>query len=83
MPEVGSIVEVRGATWAVTDVRGQGISRSPADESRGSRQHVVSLQSLEEDRMGEELSVIWELEIGQTVLPDQGLPDIINADFLR
>lgn len=80
LPEVGSIVEVRGATWAVTDVRGQGISRSPADESRGSRQHVVSLQSLEEDRMGEELSVIWELEVGQTVLPDQGLPDIINAD---
>lgn len=80
LPEVGSIVEVRGATWAVTDVRGQGISRSPADESRGNRQHVVSLQSLEEDRMGEELSVIWELEVGQTVLPDQGLPDIINAD---
>lgn len=70
LPEVGSIVEVRGATWAVTDVRGQGISRSPADESRGNRQHVVSLQSLEEDRMGEELSVIWELEVGQTVLPD-------------
>lgn len=80
LPEVGSIVEVRGATWAVTDVRGQGISRSPADESRGNQQHVVSLQSLEEDRMGEELSVIWELEVGQTVLPDQGLPDIINAD---
>lgn len=24
LPEVGSIVEVRGATWAVTDVRGAG-----------------------------------------------------------
>ncbi|MFC5222051.1 DISARM system SNF2-like helicase DrmD [Bifidobacterium leontopitheci] len=80
LPEVGNIVEVRGATWAVTDVTEQGLSRSPADESRSGKQHVVSLQSLEEDRMGEELSVIWELEIGQTVIPSRGLPDVINAD---
>lgn len=62
LPEVGNVVEVRGATWAVTDVQEQGISRSPADESHGRKQHVISLQSLEEDRMGDELSVIWELE---------------------
>ena len=76
LPEVGSVVEVRGSTWAVTDVRAQGLSRSPADEGRSGLQHVVSLQSLEEDRMGEELSVIWELEVGQAVIPDQGLPDV-------
>lgn len=67
LPEVGNVVEVRGATWAVTDVQEQGISRSPADESHGRKQHVISLQSLEEDRMGDELSVIWELEVGQSV----------------
>ena len=80
LPEVGNIVEVRGATWAVTNVSEQGLSRSPADESRSGKQHVVSLQSLEEDRLGEELSVIWELEIGQTVIPSRGLPDVISAD---
>lgn len=80
LPEVGSVVEVRGSTWAVTDVRAQGLSRSPADEGRSGLQHVVSLQSLEEDRMGEELSVIWELEVGQAVIPDQGLPDVINVN---
>lgn len=80
LPEVGSIVEVRGTTWAVTSVAEQGLSRSPADETRGCKQHVVSLQSLEEDRMGEELSVIWELEVGQTVIPSRGLPDVISAD---
>lgn len=78
LPEVGNVVEVRGATWAVTDVQEQGISRSPADESHGRKQHVISLQSLEEDRMGDELSVIWELEVGQSVVPDRGLPHIIN-----
>ena len=80
LPEVGNIVEVRGATWAVTNVSEQGLSRSPADESRSGKQHVISLQSLEEDRLGEELSVIWELEIGQTVIPSRGLPDVISAD---
>jgi superfamily II DNA or RNA helicase len=73
-------VEVRGATWAVTDVRDQGLQRSPADEAKAETQHVVSLQSLEEDRMGEELAVVWELEVGHTVVPDRGLPESISAD---
>ena len=80
LPEPGRVVEVRGATWAVADVRDQGLPRSPADEGRAQTQHVVTLQSLEEDRLGQELSVIWELEVGQTVVPDQGLPETINAD---
>jgi superfamily II DNA or RNA helicase len=41
---------------------------------------VVSLQSLAEDRLGEELAVVWELEVGHTVAPDQGLPETIAAD---
>ena len=47
LPEVGSVVEERGATWTVTDVAEQGLVRSPADEGRPGRQHVVSLQSIE------------------------------------
>ncbi|MGV1007205.1 MAG: DISARM system SNF2-like helicase DrmD [Dermatophilaceae bacterium] len=80
LPEPGRVVEVRGATWAVADVRPQGLLRSPADEGRPGAQHVVTLQSLEEDRLGEDLTVIWELEVGHTVVPDQGLPEAISAD---
>ncbi|HIV57446.1 MAG TPA: DISARM system SNF2-like helicase DrmD [Candidatus Stackebrandtia faecavium] len=80
LPEPGQVVNVRGATWAVTDVREQGLSRSPADESEAGLTHVVSLQSLEEDRRGKELSVIWELEVGHSVAPDQGIPETITAD---
>ena len=61
----------------------QGLSRSPADEATASPpvlQHEVNLQSLDEDRMGEELRVIWELEVGHTVLPDQGLPEEITPE---
>ncbi|MDN5747755.1 MAG: DISARM system SNF2-like helicase DrmD [Pseudonocardia sp.] len=79
-PESGQIVNVRGSTWAVADVRRQGLPRSPADEGTAGLAHVVSLQSLEEDRLGEELAVVWELEVGHTVAPDQGLPDVVTAD---
>lgn len=73
-------MEVRGATWAVTDVQEQGLTRSPADETIAGLQHVVTLQALGEDNLGDELRVIWELEVGQTLAPDQGLPEKINAE---
>ena len=80
LPTPGRVVEVRGSTWAVTDVVAQGLLRSPADESVAGRQHVVALQSLDEDRLGEELRVIWELEVGHTLAPDRGLPVAIQAE---
>ena len=79
-PEQGQIVNVRGASWAVTDVHAQGLPRSPADEGEPGLTHVVELQSLEEDRLGQELAVVWELEVGHTVAPDQGLPETISPD---
>lgn len=78
LPEVGQIAAVRGSTWAVTEVTTQGLLRSPADESAPELQHLVSLQSLDEDRLGEETTVIWELEVGNTVIPDQGLPEALT-----
>ena len=80
LPEQGQIVNVRGATWAVADVRAQGLPRSPADEAEAGLTHVVRLQSLEEDRLGQELVVVWELEVGQTIAPDQGLPETVSPD---
>ncbi|MDI3194266.1 DISARM system SNF2-like helicase DrmD [Pseudarthrobacter sp. AL07] len=80
LPEAGQVVEVRGSTWAVANVQAQGLPRSPADESVAKLSHVVDLQSLDEDRLGEQLSVVWELEVGQTVTPAQGLPETIYAE---
>ena len=80
VPELGQVVEVRGSTWAVNDLREQGLLRSPADETHAGVHHLVSLQSLEEDRLGEKLTVVWELEVGHTVAPDQGLPETIAVD---
>lgn len=80
VPEPGQIVDVRGAVWAVSDVREQALPRSPADDGRPTLNHVVSLQSLAEDRLGEELDVVWELEVGHSIAPDQGLPEIITPE---
>jgi superfamily II DNA or RNA helicase len=74
------VVEVRGSTWAVSNVQAQGLPRSPADESVAQLSHVVDLQSLDEGSLGAQLSVVWELEVGHTVTPAQGLPDAIYAD---
>lgn len=80
LPEPGQVVEVRGSTWAVANVQAQGLPRSPADEATAQLSHVVDLQSLDEGRLGEQLSVVWELEVGHTVTPAQGLPEVIYAD---
>ena len=82
LPEPGQVVQVRGAVWAVTEVEAQGLLRSPADDGQARLEHVVALQSLDEDRMGEELRVVWELEVGNSVVPDRGLPDTISAEAL-
>jgi len=78
LPEHGQVVEVRGSAWAVAGVQEQGLPRSPADEGTAHLSHVVELQSLDEDRLDETLSVVWELEVGHTVTPAQGLPDHID-----
>ncbi len=80
LPEPGQVVEVRGSAWAVANVQPQGLPRSPADEATAGLSHVIELQSLDEDRLGEQLSVVWELEVGHTVTPPQGLPEAVRAD---
>jgi len=80
VPVEGEVVLARGSYWAATEVKAQGLPRSSADES-GQIQHLITLSSVSEDRLGEEIRVIWELEIGAFVLPDIGLPDM-NPDHI-
>jgi len=75
VPSIGEVVQVRGSYWAVSEIKSQGLPRSSADENSG-LQHLVTLSSIAEDRLGDELQVIWELEFGANVLPDIGLPEV-------
>lgn len=72
IPEPGQLVEVRRRQWVVAEV----------DTSKlGSvQQHAVRLASIDEDALGEELQVIWEIEPGAHVIERAGLPAITGQD---
>lgn len=61
-------------------MRVQGLSRSPADDGLQRLDHIVTLQSIAEDRLGEESTFVWELELGHSIAPDQGLPVRITSN---
>jgi hypothetical protein len=75
VPEPGQLVEVRRRQWVVTDVS----SGALAPASNGD-QHLVGLSSLDEDSMGEEIQVVWQMEAGAQVLEKAGLPSITGWD---
>ena len=75
LPEDGQMVEVRRRRWVVTQVEAGSLT-GKLNET----QHLVSLESLEEDALGEELQVIWELEAGALVIQKAGLPNITGFD---
>ena len=75
VPEPGQLVEVRRRQWVVTDVTGGALSPS----SNGD-QHLVGLSSLDEDSLGEEIQVVWQIEPGAQVLEKAGLPSLTGWD---
>lgn len=80
LPEVGQLVTVRGSKWIVTDVAAQALDRSSADDGKAELQHAISLQSIEEDLYGREMTIIWQLEPGRGVILDQGLPLSVDSE---
>jgi len=68
-PEPGQLVSVRRRQWLVADTEAAGTC-GPALES----QHLVKLASIDDDGLGEELEVIWEIEPGAHVIEKQGMP---------
>lgn len=75
VPESGQLVEVRRRQWVVIDVAG-----SSFVDFRNANQSLVTLSSLDEDAIGEELQVIWQLEAGAKIIETAGLPAISGWD---
>ncbi|MBX3245866.1 MAG: DISARM system SNF2-like helicase DrmD [Myxococcales bacterium] len=73
-PEPGQLVEVRRRQWMVSDVDASSVS----PELR--RQSLVKLASIDEDALGEEIEVVWELEPGAHVIERAGLPTLSTLD---
>lgn len=73
-PEPGQLVEVRRRQWIVADLQGSLL------KPEGQRQNLVKLSSIDEDGLGEELEVIWEIEPGAQIIERAGLPSITGQD---
>lgn len=73
-PEPGQLVEARRRQWIVSEVDGGSIA--PGMPKR----HLVRLSSIDEDALGEEIEVLWELEPGAHVIERAGLPGMTGLD---
>lgn len=73
IPESGQLVEVRRRQWVVSDVQGSAFGTA-------GEQHIVTLSSLDDDALGEELQVVWQIEPGAQVLEKAGMPRITGVD---
>jgi hypothetical protein len=76
-PEIGQLAIVRKRPFVVTEI----IPSVPrlSGEPTGAN-HLIKLSSVEDDGLGEELQVIWELEPGTTVHEKSTLPNPDSFD---
>jgi SNF2 family DNA or RNA helicase len=73
-PEQGQLVDVRQRRFVVTDVRKSLLPINPLLSGNLQPQHLVTISSVEDDALGEELQVIWELEPGACAYEKVELP---------
>lgn len=79
VPEQGQLVEVRRRQWVVADV-----TRSALQSNIHKKfENLLRLVSIDEDALGEEIQVIWELEPGARTLEKAGLPTLSGPDEPR
>ncbi|MGH9837858.1 MAG: DISARM system SNF2-like helicase DrmD [Blastocatellia bacterium] len=79
-PEQGQLVNVRQRQYVVSDIVKSALPAGPLRPLNGQGQHLVMLSSVEDDALGEELQVIWELEPGASVIEQVALPEPTGFD---
>lgn len=76
----GQLVRVRSRQWVINDIKASTLPTSLLNSSVAQQQHLLNLTSVEDDGLGEELQVIWEVEPGATVVEKIALPDPTGFD---
>jgi SNF2 family DNA or RNA helicase len=79
-PEQGQFVTVRQRHYVVAEVAKSVLPERLLRTSENGAQHLVTLYSVEDDALGEELQVIWELEPGAEVSEKVALPQPTGFD---
>ncbi|WP_377454115.1 DISARM system SNF2-like helicase DrmD [Rhodococcoides fascians] len=81
LPVLGQLVRVRSRHWVVTDVAPTALPFDVKSTTVGEGQTLVTLSSVEDNGLGDELRVLWELEAGRKVLDAATLPDLTRGKF--
>lgn len=79
-PEPGQLVEVRRRQWVVNNVHSSMLAGATSTGVQPRAQHLITASSIDEDALGEEIQVIWELEPGARILEKAGLPKVGEFD---
>jgi hypothetical protein len=79
-PEQGQLVNVRSRQWVVQDVRASTLPPPALKPTFHGPQHLLTLSSVEDDGLGEELRVIWEIEPGAKLIEKVALPEPTDFD---
>ena len=80
LPEQGQLVSVRSRRWVVGEVSKSTLPPPPLEPVPTQAQHLISLLSVEDDALGEELQVVWEIEPGAQVIEKVALPEPTGFD---
>jgi SNF2 family DNA or RNA helicase len=80
IPEQGQLVTVRQRHFVVTDVAKSTLPDKPLDTSGNGHQHLISLSSVEDNGLGDEVQVIWEIEPGAKRIDKVALPEPTGFD---
>jgi len=71
IPEPGQTVIVRRRPFVVNDIQTSTLPLPANVQDQSTRQHLLRLSSIEDEGLGDELSVIWELEPGVMALVER------------
>ncbi|MBK8129603.1 MAG: DEAD/DEAH box helicase family protein [bacterium] len=74
LPEPGQLVVVRQRRFVVSEVNSGSTSGVLKESLINAFTHLVTLSSVEDDALGEQLQVVWELESGTHVFAKSDLP---------
>jgi superfamily II DNA or RNA helicase len=76
-PEIGQLVVVRKRPFVVTEIIPSATGLTPGATGPS---HLIKLSSVEDDGLGEELQVVWEIEPGTAVREKSTLPEPVSFD---
>jgi hypothetical protein len=62
LPEQGQLVQVRSRQWVVNEVKPGTMPSAAMKPDFAGPQNLLTLSSVEDDGLGEELQVVWEIE---------------------